>query len=510
MSDSRDLSDPIQINGKTPDKADQGLYRGIKAPVMIKAGLFGIGNISSRLFGALGDMGSWLSRSVVSAKKTPISPETRSDSPDLSGSIRILELNLADAFQRLYDTKKLPVVVKADTPRIGGLSHKIFGALAHRASRINRSELFANNTLTLFAREKKIVYDVSVDGRDVFVVLDFQLPDPRKVSAEFFLLATSMATDVYISLAQQAGEAAKKNGARKVHLIMPSHAYARQDKDHGERSSISAAITARNLEPYYDSVTSVHLHSPAIKGMYRDVTLNEISPNEIYTPSFVCRDPVTFEAIDPDQLTLEGVNKLFSQLCIVSPDAGGVANARKFAQYCKTFAASMLKVDPDLIVDLPTANIDKRRSAANISEVMQVLGREFVEGRRAIIVDDMGDTFGTATHAADALVGVGATGVEFWGTHGYYAGDALNRIDKSPISEVHITDATALRDEVLQDVHTKPISIANILAQVIIDLTTRPESNLQIEQRHLDADEAQRRRLGRYIFTMMPKQKLAA
>ncbi len=227
-----------------------------------------------------------------------------SNGSNLSASVRILELNLADALQQLYTSKKLPVEIKADRPRAGGLCEGIFDAIGHRADPINTEELFAKNVLTLFAREKKIVFDSSVAGRDVFVVLDFPLPDDRLVSAEYFLLASTLGTDAYISLAQQAGHAAKLNGASQVHLIMPNYAYARQDKDHGERGPISASIVAQNLEPYYDSVTCVHLHSPAIKGMFRAIPLNEISPNEIYTPSFVCRDPVSFEPIASNALTL--------------------------------------------------------------------------------------------------------------------------------------------------------------------------------------------------------------
>ena len=262
-------------------------------------------------------------------------------------------------------------------PRKGGLTEKIIDALEKRAPGLDRQEIYASNTTTLFAREKKLVFDTS---RDVFVVLDYALPDAGKVSTEYLLLANALATDAYISLAQQAGYAAKNNGAKSVHLIMPNYAYARQDKDHGERGPISAAITAQNLEPYFDSITSVHLHSSAIKGMFRAIALNEISPSEIYTPVFVCRDPDTLEPIAAGTLTVEGVNRLFSKLCIVSPDAGGAKNARDFLKYCKKFAATILNVPEDDIADLPMAQIDKRRSGPNVSEVMNVLGAEFVKG----------------------------------------------------------------------------------------------------------------------------------
>jgi ribose-phosphate pyrophosphokinase len=433
-----------------------------------------------------------------------------SGDPNLSGSIRILELNLADALQELFNRKEAPVVIKATEPRLAGLTAQIFDALEKRAVIGDRNELFAQNTLTLFQTEKKIVYDNSVAGRDVFVILDYALPDREKVSAEFFLLAKILGTDAYISLAQMAAQAARKNGAEHVHLIMPDYAYARQDKDHKERAPISAELTAQNLEPYFDSITSVHLHAPAIKGMVHKIPLNEVSPNEIYAPKFVCRDPVTHEPIPLDQLTKEGVNALFKSICIVSPDAGGAENARSFAKYCKTFAATILNVAEKEIPDICMAQIDKRRPSANASEVVNVLGRENIAGHTAIIIDDMGDTFGTGTHAADALIKEGAARIEFWGTHGYFSGPALTRIHGSKIAKVNITNSRALQSEVRRDPRIDVTDISPILAQVIIDQITKPAPNIEVRQRHLESNDEHRRALGRHVFTMMPPAGAAA
>ena len=425
------------------------------------------------------------------------------DVSHLCASVRILELDLADSLQRLYDKNKLPIQVSSAAPRQEGLCAKLLDALGRRAKEFDHGALYLPHILTLFAREKKIVLSESVAGRDVFVVLDFALPDRQKVSSEFFLLCNTLATDTYLSLAQQAGQAARLNGANKVHLIMPNFAYARQDKDHGERGPISASITAQNLEPYYDTVTCVHLHSPAIKGMFRAISLNEISPNEIYAPSFVCRDPDTYVPIERDRLSVEGVNRLFNQLCIVSPDTGGAKNARDFAKYCKKFAVHILGVPENAIADISMAQIDKRRAGANVSEIMNVLGREYVQGRVAIIIDDMGDTFGTATQASEALIEAEARNVEFWGTHGYFSGKALDRIQESKISRVNITNSMALSSEARQAEATNVIDISPILAQVVIDLSTAPSQNLRIASRHM-VEEGPRRALGRYVFAMMP------
>ena len=350
---------------------------------------------------------------------------------------------------------------------------------------------------------------MSVKGRDVFVVLDFAMPDSRKMSPEAVLIANALITDTYISFAQQAGHAAKLHGAAKVHLIMPNFAYARQDKAHGECGPISAAITAQNLEPYYDSVTSVHLHSPAIQGMFRAIPLHVVAQREIYAPTYVCRDPDTFEPIAASELTVAGVNKLFSQLCIVSPDAGGAANAREFAKYCKLFACTILGIPEDALVDIPMAQIDKRRSGPNEAEVMNVLGEKFVKGRKADIIDDMGDTFTTADKAASALMAVGATSVAFWGTHGYFSGTALDRIKGSKISTVNISNSMALQPSVTESGRARVVDISALLAQVVIDLTTKPEINLHVRERHLQDDGERRRILGRHVFAMMPQQTAA-
>ena len=432
-------------------------------------------------------------------------PEAFDKIPDLSASVRILELDLAAALQEVFDRKELPVEIKSTAPRAGGLCENVFKALAKRADAIDPGELFAQNTLTLFANEKKITFDTSVAGRDVFIVLDFPLPDSKKVSPEYFLLSRILGTDAYISLAQQAGQAAKLNGAAHVHLIMPNFAYARQDKDHKQRAPISASITAQNIEPYFDSVTSVHLHSPTIKGMFRAIPLHEIAAEEICAPAFVCRDAATFAPIAAADLTREGVNALFSQLCIVSPDAGGAKNARDFAKYCKTLAATLLNAKEDAIVDIPLAQIDKRRSGPNASEVMSVLGRENVAGRKAIIIDDMGDTFGTAAGAARALSDAGATGVEFWGTHGYFSGKALDRIAASKIERVNVTNSMAVRSAVAETPNIHITDIAPILAQVIVDLTTKAEPDMRFTSRHLETNDERRRILGRHVFAMIPK-----
>jgi ribose-phosphate pyrophosphokinase len=134
---------------------------------------------------------------------------------------------------------------------------------------------------------------------------------------------------------------------------------------------------------------------------------------------------------------------------IVSPDAGGVERARA---YSKRLNATL-------------AIIDKRREKANISEVMNIIGE--VKGKDAILVDDIIDTAGTLTHAAKALVDAGARTVSACCTHGVLSGPAIERIEKSPLAELLITDTIPLRPEAKASGKVKQLSVARILGEAI-------------------------------------------
>jgi len=135
---------------------------------------------------------------------------------------------------------------------------------------------------------------------------------------------------------------------------------------------------------------------------------------------------------------------------------------------------------------------------------MNVLGKENVVGRRVEIIDDMGDTFGTTIHAADAFMESGAESAHFIGTHGYFSNDAQGRLANSRISTVRISDSMALRPSVLANPKVDVVGIAPILAQIIADLSTKPEANIQFHERHTEPNDF-RENLGRYVGTMMPQ-----
>jgi phosphoribosylpyrophosphate synthetase len=235
-----------------------------------------------------------------------------------NASIRIFDLNLANVVAEILAGQNLPIEKKFIAPRAGGLCEHILDEINRRAETV-RHELFASHTLTAFSSgEHKIEYNNTVAGRKVFVVLDFPTLDETKVSREVFQIVSATLTNNYIFIAKEAADAARRAGAAEVHLFIPNFAYARQDKTHKKRGPISAAIVARDLEDYFDTITSLHLHSPAIEGMLHAGKLVNISPNEIFAPNFVCRDPDSFQPIDISTLTVEGVNRLFSLVCIVT------------------------------------------------------------------------------------------------------------------------------------------------------------------------------------------------
>jgi ribose-phosphate pyrophosphokinase len=134
---------------------------------------------------------------------------------------------------------------------------------------------------------------------------------------------------------------------------------------------------------------------------------------------------------------------------VVSPDAGGVERARA---YSKRLSSTL-------------AIIDKRRSAANVSEVMTIIGD--VKGKDAVIVDDMIDTGGTLAQAAKAVMEAGARSVAACATHGVFSGPAIQRLADSPLTEIIVTDTIPLRPEAKASPKIRQLSVAKLLGEAI-------------------------------------------
>jgi ribose-phosphate pyrophosphokinase len=224
-------------------------------------------------------------------------------------------------------------------------------------------------------------------------------------------------------------DALKRASAGSIIAVLPYFGYARQDRKVKPRTPISAKLVADLLQAAgADRVLAMDLHAGQIQGFFN----------------------VPFDHLFAMPVFMEWLRNRFSaDAVIVSPDAGGVERARA---YSKRLGASL-------------AIIDKRRSAPNVSEVMNIIGD--VRGKDAIIVDDLIDTAGTLTQAARAIMEKGARSVYACATHGVLTGPAVERIDSSPLTEVLITNTIPLRGEAKTCKKLRVMSVARLLGEAI-------------------------------------------
>lgn len=224
-------------------------------------------------------------------------------------------------------------------------------------------------------------------------------------------------------------DALKRASAGSITAVIPYYGYARQDRKVAPRTPITAKLVADLLQSAGASrVVAMDLHAGQIQGFFN------IPFDHLYSM------PVFLDYLRP---------KLPPGSVCVSPDAGGVERARAYAK----------RLGCELAI------IDKRRPAANVSEVMNIVGA--VEGRDCVIIDDMIDTAGTLTTAAKALVDRGAKRVFAAATHGVLSGPAVERIRDSVIEEVVITDTIPLRGEAKQVAKFKVLSCSRLLGEAI-------------------------------------------
>jgi ribose-phosphate pyrophosphokinase len=226
-------------------------------------------------------------------------------------------------------------------------------------------------------------------------------------------------------------DALKRASAKEINVICPYYGYARQDRKVAPRTPISAKLVADLLVAAGASrVISMDLHSGQIQGFF-DIPFDNIFAM-----------PVLLEYMK-DSISVEG------ELAIVSPDAGGVERARAYA---KRLQASV-------------AMIDKRRTGPNEAKAMNIVGD--VKGKVAVIVDDMIDTAGTLTEAANAVLDQGATRVFAIAAHGVLSGPAIERLNNSRIEKVIITDTIPLSAEAQRCEKIVQLSVAGLIAEAI-------------------------------------------
>lgn len=223
-------------------------------------------------------------------------------------------------------------------------------------------------------------------------------------------------------------DALKRASAKTINIVMPYYGYARQDRKARAREPITAKLVANLLETAGATrVVTLDLHAPQIQGFF-DIPIDHLVGVPILGDYFEAKN--------------------LEDIVIVSPDHGGVTRTRKLADRLKA----------------PIAIIDKRRPKPNVAEIMNIVGN--IEGKTAILIDDIIDTAGTITLAANALVEKGATEVYACCTHAVLSGPAIERIQNSKIKELVVTNSIALPEEKRIDKLIE-LSVAPLISEAI-------------------------------------------
>jgi len=252
--------------------------------------------------------------------------------------------------------------------------------------------------------------DENIRGTDVFIV------QPTCPPVDEHLVELCVMMDAF-----------RRSSASRITAVIPYYGYARQDRKDKPRVPISAKLVANLLEAAgTNRVLTMDLHKAQIQGFF-DMPVDHL---------FAA--PVIIEWL---------ARQAYDGLTIVSPDVGGAERARAYAK----------RLDAELAI------IDKRRSEDGTAEVMNVVGD--VKGRVCVIADDIIDTAGTIQKAAQALVDNGASRVLAAAVHGVLSGPALERIEKSPIDKLVVTNTIPRRSGATDKVVV--LSVARLLAQAI-------------------------------------------
>ncbi len=251
----------------------------------------------------------------------------------------------------------------------------------------------------------------TVRGAEVFIIQPLNSP-----SAEYIM-------ELLIMI-----DAMKRASAKEVCAVIPYYAYARQDRKTQPRDPITAKLLANVLTAAgADRVVTLDLHAGQIQGFF-DIPVDNLRGM-----------PIMAEYL---------VNKGLQDVIVVSPDVGGVVRSRELADR----------------LQCQLAIVDKRRPTPNMVEVMNLIGE--VEGKTAVLIDDMIDTGGTIVNAAKALLDKGATAVYACGTHAVFSDPACEILQASPLKEVIVTDSIHLPAE-KQIPKLTVLSVAPLFAEAI-------------------------------------------
>jgi ribose-phosphate pyrophosphokinase len=262
----------------------------------------------------------------------------------------------------------------------------------------------------------------NVRGEDVFVIQPTSFPANDTLMELLILI-----------------DALRRASARRITAVIPYFGYARQDRKTSSRSPITAKLVANIVTTAgAHRVLTLDLHAGQIQGFF-DIPVDNLFVGPVFVRHV--KDTLSVQGALPDGLT------------IVSPDVGGVVRARAMAK----------KLNAGLAV------IDKRREKAGDSEVMNIIGD--VEGRDCIMLDDIVDSAGTLCNAASALKAAGAKSVIAYVSHGVLSGEAVERVNKSPLKCLIVTDSIEATDHVKASPKISQITIAPLMAEAIIRIS---------------------------------------
>lgn len=254
----------------------------------------------------------------------------------------------------------------------------------------------------------------TVRGMDVFIVQSTCLPVNNNLMELLIMI-----------------DAFKRASAGRITAVIPYYGYARQDRKVKSRDPITAKLVADLLTAAgANRILTMDLHASQIQG-YFNIPVDHLLGGPILAEYFISKG-----LEDQDDVV------------VVSPDLGSVSRARRFADH----------------LHAPIAIIDKRRPKANVSEIMNIIGD--VEGKRCILIDDMIDTAGTITNAANALKDLGAKNVYACCTHGVLSGPAMDRINKSAIEELVMLNTIPLIEN-REYSKIRSLSVAPLFAEAI-------------------------------------------
>lgn len=284
--------------------------------------------------------------------------------------------------------------------------------LAEKICNILGVPLGKANVTTFSDGETRVEIDENVRGMDVFIIQS-TCPPVNVTLMELLIMIDAM----------------KRASADRITAVVPYYGYARQDRKVAPRAPITAKLVADLITTAgANRLLSMDLHAGQIQGFFN------IPVDNLFAK------PVLMDYMKKNYM---------DNTVVVSPDTGGVERARSFG---KRLGASL-------------AIIDKRREGPNEAEVMNIIGN--VEGKRVIILDDMIDTAGTVVQASIAMKAAGALQVSVCCTHPVLSGPALDRIEKSEIKEVLVTDTIPLSDQAKKCKKIKVLSVAGILSEAV-------------------------------------------